>query len=138
MNNPVSLHEEFTHDFRFTQKEVDLFAQVTGDNNPVHLDEAYAAGSIFKKRVMHGMLGAAVFSRVFGTQFPGEGTIYLKQDLKFLRPMFVDTPYRVVFRIEEIWPEKNRARVSTSIIEAENGTVCTAGEALVMNPSRIL
>ena len=137
MKKPVSLHEEFTHNFRFSQEEVDMFARVTGDNNPVHTDEAYAAQTIFKKRVMHGMLGAAVFSRVFGTLFPGEGTIYLKQDLKFLKPMFVDTDYKVIFRVEELWTEKHRARVSTSIIEADSGAVCTSGEALVMNPLRI-
>jgi acyl dehydratase len=133
MQNHIQLHQEYCHDFRFTQEQVNLFAQVTGDNNPVHTDESYAAKTIFKKRVMHGMLGGAVFSRVFGTLFPGEGTIYLKQDLKFLRPMYVETEYTVIFKVEELWTDKHRARVSTSIIEKSSGVLCTAGEALVMN-----
>jgi acyl dehydratase len=137
MDTNISLHQEFTHNFRFNQDDINLFAKVTGDNNPVHTDEAYAAKTIFGKRVMHGMLGAAVFSRVFGTLFPGEGTIYLKQDLKFLKPMFVDTDYRVVFKVEELFPEKHRARVSTNIVEVASGAVCTTGEAMVMNPGKI-
>ena len=77
----VKLDSQFEHLFSFTQKDVEAFAKVTGDNNPVHLDESYAAKTMFKRPIMHGMLGATVFSKVFGTMFPGEGTIYLSHYL---------------------------------------------------------
>src|ERR1700741_2404433 len=106
-------NEVFTHEFQFSQEEVNRFAEVTGDRNPVHLDPAYAATTIFKRPIMHGMLGASLFSKVFGTLFPGEGTIYLKQSLTFMKPMFVDTPYEAVFTVKELIKEKNRAIIET-------------------------
>src|ERR1039458_7001087 len=78
----------YKYAFSFTQKDVENFAKVTGDNNPIHLDNAYAAQTVFKKPIMHGFLGASIFSKVFGTLFPGEGTIYMKQSMAFVKPMF--------------------------------------------------
>jgi acyl dehydratase len=132
----VSSGEVYKHDFQFSQKEVNDFAEVSGDKNPVHLDAAYAAGTFFKKPIMHGMLGAAVFSKIFGVLFPGEGTIYLKQSLTFLRPMYVDVSYEAVLTVKELLP-KNRAVIETQIIEKSSGTVCTSGEATVMNAGKI-
>jgi acyl dehydratase len=85
---------------------------------------------------MHGMLGASLFSKVFGTLFPGEGTIYLKQSLNFLKPMYPDTPYEAVFTVKEIIYEKNRAIVET-VIKDKEGKICTSGEATVMNVDKI-
>jgi acyl dehydratase len=125
--------DTYTHVFRFSQAEVERFAEVTGDTNPLHLDDAYAAGTVFKQKIMHGFLSAAVFSKVFGTLFPGEGTIYLEQQLQFLRPMFVDTDYTATFTVLEIQAEKNRARIKTEIT-APTGKATITGEALVQNP----
>ena len=72
--------KKWEHSFLFTQEDVDTFAQVTGDTNPIHLDEEYASKSIFKKRVVHGALSNSIFSKVFGTITPGKGTIYLSQN----------------------------------------------------------
>ncbi len=127
----------FTHEFQFSQKGVEEFARVTGDNNPVHIDPEYASKTMFKRPIMHGMLGAALFSKVFGTMFPGEGTIYLKQSLNFLKPMYVDTPYIAEFTVKEIIAEKNRAIVETLIKDKATGNVCTSGEALIMNVNQI-
>lgn len=127
----------FTHEFQFSQKDVEEFARVTGDNNPVHIDPEYAAKTIFKRPIMHGMLGASLFSKVFGTMFPGEGTIYLKQSLNFLKPMYVDTPYIAEFTVKEILAEKNRAIIETLIKDKATGNVCTSGEALIMNVNKI-
>ncbi len=127
----------YTHTFRFTQKEVELFAQVTGDKNPVHLDAAYAAKTMFKRPIMHGFLGGSVFSKVFGTLFPGEGTIYLKQSMAFMRPMFVDTDYEVRMNVKEVNKEKHRATVETIIADKNSGDVVISGEATVMNVERI-
>src|SRR6478735_5495960 len=105
----IEINQTYTHEFSFSQDEVSRFAEVTGDKNPVHLDAAYAATTIFKRPVMHGMLGAALFSKVFGTLFPGEGTIYLKQSLNFMRPMYVDIKYDAIFTVKELIKDKNRA-----------------------------
>jgi acyl dehydratase len=127
----------YNHTFRFTQDEVVQFANVTGDKNPVHLDAAYAAKTMFKKPIMHGFLGGSVFSKVFGTLFPGEGTIYLKQSMSFMRPMFVDTDYEVRMTVKEVNKEKHRAVVETLIVDKNTGDTVISGEANVMNVDRI-
>lgn len=133
----IELGQTYTHDFKFSQDEVNRFAEVTGDKNPVHTNPDFAANTIFKKPIMHGMLGAALFSKVFGVLFPGEGTIYLKQTLNFLRPMYVDINYTAEFKVIEIIKDKNRAVVETIIKDKETAKVCTSGEATVMNVDKI-
>ena len=133
----IQLNDIYKHEFSFSQSDIVKFAEVTGAKNPVHLDANYAATTMFKVPIMHGMLGASLFSKVFGTLFPGEGTIYLKQSLAFLKPMFVDTAYEAVFTVKEINAEKHRATIETTIIDKTNGTLCTSGEATVMNINKI-
>lgn len=132
----IEINEVYTHEFQFSQEEVNQFAQVTGDKNPVHTDADYAAKTMFKRPIMHGMLGASLFSKVFGTLFPGEGTIYLKQSLNFLKPMYVNTPYEAVFTVKELLKDKNRAVIET-LIKNKDGNVCTSGEATVLNVDKI-
>lgn len=132
----VNIDSQFEHSFSFTQDDVVAFAKVTGDNNPVHLDESYAASTMFKRPIMHGMLGATVFSKVFGTMFPGEGTIYLSQSLTFLKPMYVNDKYKAVFSVKELFLEKNRALFTTQIFNTDEKLVMS-GEALVMNVDQI-
>jgi acyl dehydratase len=132
----LKVNEVYTHAFSFSQEEVDRFAEVTGDKNPVHTNAEFASKTMFKKPVMHGMLSASLFSKVFGTLFPGEGTIYLKQTLNFLKPMYVDNTYEAVFTVKEVMPDKNRAVIETIIRNIE-GKVCTSGEAVIMNPDKI-
>jgi acyl dehydratase len=127
----------YTHEFSFTQDEVVKFAEVTGDKNPVHLDAAYAANTMFKKPIMHGFLGGSVFSKVFGTLFPGEGTIYLKQSMSFMRPMYVNNTYEVRMVIKDVNKEKHRANVETTIVDKATGDVVISGEATVMNVEKI-
>lgn len=135
MSEKLHLNQTFSTNFSFSQQDVADFARVTGDNNPVHLDEEFASKTIFKTRIMHGMLGACVFSKVFGTLFPGEGTIYLSQSVNFLKPMYVDIIYEAHFEVMEIL-EKNRARISTTILTNE-GKKVVVGEAVVMNIEKI-
>jgi acyl dehydratase len=132
----IKIDSQFEHHFSFTQEDVIAFAKVTGDNNPVHLDENYAANTMFKRPIMHGMLGATVFSKVFGTMFPGVGTIYLNQSLSFLKPMHVNESYKALFSVKELFLEKNRALFNTQIFNSEDKLVMT-GEALVMNVEQI-
>lgn len=133
----IQENDTYKHEFSFTQNDIIKFAEVTGDKNPVHLDANYAATTMFKVPIMHGMLGASLFSKVFGTLFPGEGTIYLKQSLSFLKPMFVDTTYEAVFTVKEVNAEKHRAIIETVISEKSTGALCTNGEATVMNITKI-
>lgn len=122
---------KFQHSFKFTQEDVIGFATVTGDNNPIHLDTNYAEKSMFKKPIMHGMLGASIFSKVFGTMFPGEGSIYLNQSLSFLRPMFAEELYNAIFEVKEVLPEKKRVIITTTILNSE-GKATITGEATLI------
>jgi acyl dehydratase len=126
---------EITFEISFTQAQVDQFAQLSGDLNPLHLDADYAATTPFKKPIMHGILGAALFSKAMGMDFPGPGTVYLSQTLAFKRPMFVDTVYVVELSIKSQDTAKHTATLLTEIKDKATGKVCTTGEALVMNAS---
>lgn len=128
----MEIGDKYIHKFEFTQDQVQGFADVTGDNNPVHLDAEYAATTMFKRPIVHGMLGASLFSKVFGTIFPGEGTIYLNQTLNFMRPMYVNEPYEAIFEVKEVLLEKNRAIITTTILNSE-GKAAVTGEATLMN-----
>ncbi len=133
----LEVGDTFQHQFSFSQQEVNLFAIVTGDSNPLHLDEQYAAQTQFKRPIMHGFLGGSIFSKVFGVLFPGEGTVYLSQNMKFLRPMYVDTLYEAVFTVQEVNREKNTAIVKTQMIDKSTGKATIDGEATVMNKVRV-
>ncbi|OZI08197.1 dehydrogenase [Siphonobacter sp. BAB-5385] len=125
--------ETYAYPFQFTQDDVVAFAQVSGDDNPLHLDADFAASTPFKRPIIHGILGASVFSNVIGTKFPGAGSIYVKQSLDFLRPMFVDTAYEARFEILSINVDKHTAEISTEIIDVQTKKVTTKGVAVVMN-----
>jgi 3-hydroxybutyryl-CoA dehydratase len=110
------------------------FAQVTGDENPVHLDEAYAASTPFKTRIAHGMLSAGYISAVIGTKLPGPGAIYMSQALRFKRPVKIGDVVTARATITTIDAEKARVTLET-VCEVE-GKVVLEGEALIMVPRR--
>lgn len=126
----------FERPVRFTQNQVVQFAALTGDNNPLHLDAEYAATTPFKRPIIHGMLGATVFTKVLGTEFPGHGSIYLNQTIDFLRPMFVDMDYIAVFTIKSINPDKHIAEITTEIKDAATRKVVTRGVATMINAEK--
>ncbi len=117
-----------------SEEVIEHFAQATGDHNPIHLNEDYAKGTIFKKRVAHGMLQAGILSGVLGTRFPGLGTIYLSQTLKFLKPVFIGDEITFRLRVLELFKEKSRVRLETVCIN-QRGEIVLTGEALVMIPA---
>lgn len=122
----------FSAKFSFNQNDVSLFSEVSGDKNPIHLDEKYAADTIFKKPIIHGFLSGSIFSKILGMNYPGEGTIYLKQNLEFLRPMYVEYKYIVKIEVLEINSSKGRALLKTEIYD-ENQNLTLNGTALVQN-----
>lgn len=129
--------DTFTHKVSFKQADVIKFAEVTGDSNPIHLDEQYAAKTIFKRPIVHGFLSGAVFSKVFGTLFPGEGTIYLSQEMKFLAPVFVDTQYEARFEAIEVNTEKNIGIISCTLVNANN-EACITGVAKLKHKTQFV
>lgn len=132
----LEVGNSYSEEFSFSQEDVEKFAQVSGDFNPLHLDAEYAATTPFKKPIIHGFLGGSVFSKILGTKFPGEGSVYLKQSMDFKRPMFVGVKYQAVLTIKEADKEKHTALIETKILDAETGKVVTLGEALVMNKEK--
>lgn len=110
------------------------FAAVTGDENPVHLDEAYAATTPFKTRIAHGMLSAGYISAVIGTKLPGPGAIYMSQALKFKRPVKIGDAVTARATITVIDAEKGRVTLET-VCEVD-GKAVLEGEALIMVPRR--
>ena len=125
------------HSFRFSQTDVDAFAQVTGDNNPLHLDAAYAAQTPFKRPIIHGMLGASIFTKVLGTEFPGYGSGYLAQTLEFLRPMFVETDYEAVFTVQSVNTDRHTAEILGELRDVQTKKVTTRGMATLMHREKI-
>ncbi|NND05163.1 MAG: MaoC family dehydratase [Saprospiraceae bacterium] len=126
----MNLGDKYQYTFSFTQTQVNAFAQVTGDDNPLHLDDAYAAATFFKKPIIHGFLGGSIFSKVFGTLWPGEGTIYLKQNLEFKRPMYVEESYTANFEVIAFDNRRRWATIRTTIVN-DKGKVIIAGEAVI-------
>ena len=127
----------YEEEFSFSQEEVNQFAKVSGDDNPIHIDAEYAANTSFKKPIMHGFLAGSVFSRLIGTKFPGEGTVYLKQSMAFRRPMFVGVPYKAILTVTMANANRHIAQIETKIVGVEDGKAYLTGEAQVMNAERI-
>lgn len=117
-----------------TQADIELFAQVSTDHNPVHLDEDYARDTFFKGRIAHGMLSAGLISAVIGEQLPGHGSIYLSQNLRFLVPVRIGDLVRAEARITALDPLKRRVTLETHCSVGK--TMVIKGEAVVLAPSR--
>jgi 3-hydroxybutyryl-CoA dehydratase len=113
-----------------SESDVYLFAGVTGDMNPAHINEAYAEQTFFKTRLAHGMLSAGFISAVLGMQLPGPGTIYLKQDLKFLKPVRIGDTVTARVEVVELDTENNLAELRTSCSN-QDGKLVLDGKASV-------
>ena len=117
-----------------TEADILMFAAVSMDTNPVHLNAEAAAASPFKERIAHGMLSAGLISAVLGTKLPGPGTIYLGQTLSFRRPVKIGDTVTASVEVVSLDAEKKRASLRT--VCTVGGKVVIEGEALVMPPSR--
>ena len=117
-----------------TEADINTFAEVTGDKNPVHLDEAYASKTIFKTRIAHGMLTAGYLSAVFGIELPGPGAIYVTQTLNFRGPVKIGDKVIAKVKVAELFPAKRRARFDC--ICTVEGKAVLEGEAILMIPAR--
>lgn len=117
-----------------TDAEIDMYAQVSEDYNPLHLDDEYAKGTMFKGRIAHGMLTSALLSAIIGEQLPGHGAIYMSQNLKFLAPVRPGDHVTATVTVAEITPEKKRVRLDCACRVGDK--LVLTGEALVLAPSR--
>ena len=116
-----------------SESDIYLFAGITGDLNPAHINEAYAAKTFFKTRIAHGMLLGGFISAILGNQLPGPGTIYVRQELNFLAPVRMGDTITTRAEVLEIIAEKNRVRLKTTCVNQE-GTMVLEGEAIVSPP----
>ena len=112
------------HSKTVTEADIMLFAEITGDKNPVHLDEEYAKPTMFKGRIAHGMLTAGFVSAVFGTKLPGPGCVYIRQNLKFKAPVRIGDTVHARVTVSTI--DQDRARVTFT-------TTCHVGEQIVLD-----
>ena len=117
-----------------TDRDIELFAEISTDHNPVHLDDDYARDTIFEGRIAHGMLTAGLISAVIGEQLPGHGTIYMSQNLKFLAPVRPGDLVYAEVKVVDMVIDKRRVKLYCRC--EVNGENVLVGEAMVLAPSR--
>ncbi len=120
----IKVGDSYTEKFTVTDEKVKAFAEITGDVNPIHLDDEYAATTVFKKRIAHGILVSGFISNILANKLPGPGTIYLKQELNFVGPVFIDDEVEVTVTVKEKKEDKPIYTIET---------ICKAEEKPVIN-----
>lgn len=130
----LSVGQEASLSTTVSEADIVAFAEISGDKNPVHIDAQYAAGTMFKERIAHGMLSAAYISAVFGMKLPGPGAIYISQTLYFKVPVKIGDTVVTTVKVIELIAEKKRARFET--VCSVNGKAVVQGEAVLMVPAR--
>jgi 3-hydroxybutyryl-CoA dehydratase len=129
----LKIGDEFRHKFSYTQDDVDTYARVSGDTNPLHTDPKAGQESMFGRNIMHGFLGASVFTKIFGSLWYADGHVYMSQSMKWLKPMFPDQEYEAIVRVKEVYPEKSRVMYECLVEDPASGEQTIVGEALLMN-----
>lgn len=117
-----------------TENDIESYAVISGDRNPVHVDADYAAGTIFKERIAHGLLTAGYISAIFGMKLPGPGAIYISQTLNFKAPVTIGSQVTTRVKVVELVEGKRRARFECECLIGDK--VVLDGEAVLMVPSR--
>jgi len=126
----LSIGMEASYAKTITDEDVLAFADLSGDVNPVHLSDEFAAGTIFKKRIAHGFLTGSLFSTVLGTKLPGPGCIYLSQSMKFRAPVYIGDEVVATLRVTGLDADKGRATLACDC--AVDGKTVIEGEAVMM------
>jgi acyl dehydratase len=131
--NKITANSFFRCEFELSKKDVAAFIKLSGDNNVIHTDAKAAASSPIKALAVPGMLAALVFSRILGISFPGYGTVYRYQNLKFSKPVFVEKKYVAIITVKQLISETHSAIVKTEIRDKAKNTLCIDGQAKVTN-----
>lgn len=129
----ITIGEKGFFEKTISESDVYLYAGITGDINPAHINQSYAKETFFKGRIAHGMLTAGFVSAVLGMYLPGPGTIYISQDLKFTAPVRFGDTIKAEVEVIEIIEEKNRVKLNT-ICSNQDGDIVLKGTATVMPP----
>ncbi len=129
----IRLNETAEFSKTISESDVYLYAGVTGDFNPAHINEEYARETFFKTRIAHGMLAAGLISAVIGMRLPGPGSIYVRQELDFLAPVRIGDTVTARVEVIEIMSEKKQLRLKTTC-STQNGTLVLEGQAIISPP----
>ena len=113
----IKVNDEYRESLQLSHASILKFAELTGDTNPIHLDKEYAIKQGFKSNIAHGILSASIFSKILGTQFPGKGTIYTFQELKFLKPIYADET--ITAKLKVLSKSASKYTISTQIYTSE-------------------
>lgn len=130
---PLSIGDSATRTKTITDADIRGFADIVDDHNPIHLDEDYAAQTPFKKRIAHGMLVASIISAALANDLPGPGTVYLGQEVKFKKPVYIGDTITATVTVTAYREERKIATLSTQITNQE-GMVVIEGQATVIAP----
>ncbi|HEY5902053.1 MAG TPA: MaoC family dehydratase [Anaerolineales bacterium] len=114
-----------------TDETIRAFADLSGDHNPVHLDDAYAAGTRFGRRIAHGMIAASLISATLANELPGPGSVYLSQTLTFKGPVFPGDTVTATVEVQQVRPDKPIVTLST-VCTKQDGTVVLEGQAVIL------
>lgn len=131
--NQIKVGDKAEFQKTISETDVYLFAGITGDLNPAHINQAVAEQTMFKGRIAHGILVSGLISTVLGMYLPGPGTIYLGQELKFIAPVKIGDTIKAEAEVVEIIAEKNRIKLKTTCYNQDNKVVIE-GVATVMPP----
>lgn len=133
----ISIGQTATYGKTLTERDIVLFAEVSGDVNPVHLDAEFAAGTMFKERIAHGMWTGALVSAALALELPGPGTIYLGQNLSFRAPVKLGDAITVTLTVTDKKPERKAVTINCEVAN-QHGKTVAKGTAEVMAPSEKL
>jgi acyl dehydratase len=117
----------------FTDQDVRTFAEISGDKNPIHLDDSYAATTRFGKRLVHGILTSGLVSALFGTQLPGPGSIYIKQTINFRAPVYIGDTITATVTVTKVREDKPIVTFETKCAN-QDGIIVIDGEAVLLVP----
>jgi len=131
MNSKFNVGDKATLSKAFTESEVEQFANISFDDNPVHLNQEYAENTMFGKRIVHGLLVSSLFSGLIGGKLPGHGSVYLGQNLSFKAPVFINEKVQASVEVIKIREDKPIITLRTLCVKSD-GTTAIEGEAVVI------
>ena len=131
----IEIGKSYEYSKTFTADDVVDFARISEDDNPIHLNDEYASKSIFKKRIVHGILVMSMFSKIFGTIYPGHGGIYLSQSAFFKKPVYLDEKILARVTLKSFNQAKNRGIFITECFNAK-GVLVLTGESKFRFPKK--
>lgn len=130
--NEIEIGMSANYSQTITDADIKQFASVSGDKNPIHMDDVYANDSRYKGRIAHGMLSASFFSALFGTQLPGEGCVYVSQNLNFKRPIYIGDTINAKVEVDKV--DVRGKKVSFKTICTVKNKIVTDGSAVIFIP----